>query len=108
MECRNCSECKKNGQIESISIQEEVEQSIIERSVYVNIQKGITVAKLPFISDPKVRLKPNEGMAFKVYQAQVRKLEKNPEDKIQVINSKKKLQELGFVDFVNNLSRKKE
>ena len=56
----------KNGQIESISIQEKVEQSIIERSVEVNVQRGITVAKLPFISDPKVRLKPNEGMAFKV------------------------------------------
>ena len=57
------------------------------------------------LSDPKVRLKPNKGMAFKVYQAQVRKLEKNPEDKIQVLNSEKKLQELGFVDFVNNLSK---
>ena len=33
VECRNCSECKKYGQIESISIQEEVKQSIIERSV---------------------------------------------------------------------------
>ena len=32
-------------------------------------------------------------------------MEKNPEDKIQVINSEKKLQELGFVDFVNNLSK---
>ena len=28
-------------------------------------------------------------------QAQVKKLEKNPEDKIQVLNSEKKLQELG-------------
>ena len=40
-----------------------------------------------------------------MYRAQVRKLEKNPEDKIQVLNSEKKLQELGFVDFVNNLSK---
>ena len=50
----------------------------------------------------QVRLNPNEGMAFK---AEVRKLKKNPEDKIQVLNSEKKLQELGFVDFVNNLSK---
>ena len=40
VECRNCSECKRNGQIESISLQEEVERSIIGRSVDVNIQKG--------------------------------------------------------------------
>ena len=40
-----------------------------------------------------------------MYQAQVRKLEKNPKDKIQVLNSEKKLKELGFVDFVNNLSK---
>ena len=94
---------RQKGLIESISLQE-VEQSIIEGSVEVNVQRGITVAMLPQ-SNPKVWLKPNEGMAIKVYQAQVRKLEKNPEDKIQVLNSEKNLQELGFVDFVNNLRK---
>ena len=58
---------KINSKIESISNQEEVGQSIIERSVEGKAQRGITVAKLPFISDPKV--KPNDGMAIKVDQA---------------------------------------
>ena len=44
IECKNCSECKKSVRIESISIQEEVEQSIIEKSIEVATKKGITVA----------------------------------------------------------------
>ena len=49
---RNCYECKSSGQIEFISIQEEIEQNIINKSVHVDIAKGITIAKLPFIVNP--------------------------------------------------------
>ena len=68
MDCRNCPECKKSDRFESISIQEEIEQTIIERSVQVDVSKGITVAKLPFMSNPMLTLTPNEGMALKVFQ----------------------------------------
>ena len=40
---------------------------------------------------------------MKVYQNQVRKLERAPSDKTAVIASERKLQTLGFVDFVDNL-----
>ena len=46
--CRDCVNCKKSQQIECISIQEEVEQNIIDNSVNVDIERGVTVAKLPF------------------------------------------------------------
>ena len=45
-------------------------------------------------------------MAFKVYQSQVRKLGKSPEDMDQVIQTEKKLQDLGFVQFVDDLNIK--
>ena len=80
MDCRNCKECKKSDRIESISIEEEVEQAVIERSVEVDVSKGRTVAKVPFMKNPVLRLRPNQGLAIKVYQAQIRNLVKNPMD----------------------------
>ena len=83
-DCRDCPECKKSDRFESISIQEEIEQTVIERSVNVDISIGRTIAKLPFLSNPVYKLRPNTGMAFKVYQSQVRKLGKSPEEMDQV------------------------
>ena len=48
VECRGCSKCKTSGRIESISIEEEVEDALIESSVIVHPDKGYTEAKLPF------------------------------------------------------------
>ena len=81
VECRNCPECKKGGKIESISIHE-VEQHLINCSVDVDIRKGITRAKLP-----SSKLLRNENVSWKVYQGQVKKLDKSPEDKLAVISS---------------------
>ena len=46
--CRGCQDCKNSGNIECISIQEEVEQKILDNSVTVNLERGYTIAKLPF------------------------------------------------------------
>ena len=62
------------------------------------MERGITTAKLPFVTEPDVRLVPNENEALKVYRSQVRKLSCQPEDKAAVIESERKLQLLGFVD----------
>ena len=102
--CRNCPDCKTNEQIEHISIQEEMEQHIIDQSVTVDKRNCWTVAKLPFIKDPVHRLSPNKHIARKIYDGQVRKLEQCTMDRNDVIQSERKLQELGFVDFVNNLT----
>ena len=61
--CRGCSDCKISERIENISIQEEIEQSIIDKSVTVDLEKGLTSAKLPFLSDPTQKLTPNEHIA---------------------------------------------
>ena len=56
VKCRGCSECKKGGKIESISIQEEVEQCLIEKSVNMDLNAGCTIASLPFLCDPTKKL----------------------------------------------------
>ena len=40
VDCRDCPECKKCPRLDSVSIQEEVEQSLIDRSVNVDIDRG--------------------------------------------------------------------
>ena len=88
--CRNCPDCKTNEQIEHISIQEEMEQHIIDQSVTVDKRNCRTVVKLPFIKDPVHRLSPNKHIARKIYDGQVRKLEQCTMDRNDVIQSDRK------------------
>ena len=61
---------------ECISVQEEVEQALIDKSVKVNLDLNYTSALLPFWSDPGARLASNEKIALKIYQNQVKNLNK--------------------------------
>ena len=106
MDCRSCTECKKGGLIEEISIQEEVEQDLINKSVAVDIEKRTCTAKLPFIVDPDSRLIPNLKTARKIYDSQVRKLNKSQSDHNDVIEAEDKLQKLGYEDYLENLDEK--
>ena len=105
VDCRSCSKCKNGLKFEAVSIQKDSEQALIERCVTVDVSRGVTTAKLPFVVDPDTRLVPNEQEALKVYQGQLRKLNNNADDKVAVIESERKLQTLGFVDFFDNLDK---
>ena len=60
VECRACVKCKTSGRIEAISIQSEIEQGIIDRSIEVDPVEGVVTAKLPFVvDDPDSRLALN-------------------------------------------------
>ena len=100
-ECRDCSNCKRADK--TISIKEEIEQDLIERSVTVDIEKGVAIAELPFTADPAVRLCPNRNIALKVYKQQVKKINNNEEDKKAILKSEAKLQDAGYVQYVQNL-----
>ena len=102
IKCRDCDDCKTNDSIAAISIREELEQDVINKSVTVKPDERITVATLPLMKDPS-KLHPNRDKALKVYNQQVRKLSSFPDDKRDVIESEAKLQKLGHVEFVKNL-----
>ena len=82
MDCRACLKCK---------------------NVHVDVDRGITIAKLPFVTEPESRLVPNEHEALNVYRGQTRKLNLKTDDKRAVIESEQKLQILGFIDYFSNL-----
>lgn len=104
-QCRNCKTCKHESTNGIISIKEEVEQSIINSSVSIDLTTNIATASLPFIADPVTRLTNNKDKAMKVYTQQTRKLNNpsNHKDKQDIIDSEEKLQQLGYVDYVRNL-----
>ncbi|XP_066924073.1 uncharacterized protein [Clytia hemisphaerica] len=101
--CRGCAKCK-NLTNEIMSIKEETEQQFIDDSVTVDIQNHQSIATLPLMDSPS-RLSPNRGIALKVYNQQLHRLVKNPDDKDDIINSEHKLQKLGYVDYVKNLPK---
>ena len=103
--CRGCPDCKRSQKVDMISIQEEVEQDLIERCVEVDLDNRTTTHKLPFLFNPETKLPPsNVHAATRIYESQVKALSKKPDDKASVIKSEGKLQELGFVDYLTNLS----
>ena len=108
LNCRNCKDCKNSKHQEDISIKEEVEQSIIDSSVKIDPQTKTITATLPFTSDPVMKLSPNYDIALKIYRQQLRKLSNSPTDKAEIIASESKLQKLGFVDYINDLSQEEQ
>ena len=95
--CRGCSACLNNEKLNAISLQAEEEQLLIDECVEVSIEKREVKASLPLMDDPKTKLGENYKCARKVYKQQVLKLNKNPEDKRDVIESEMKLQKRGHV-----------
>ena len=102
-DCRQCADCKKGPRIDEITIEEEVEQFVIDNCVEVDIQNGYSISKLPFIKDPDVRLKPNDRLARKIYSSQAQNLAKRPTDREAVIKAEKVWQDMGFVDYLEDL-----
>ena len=79
-------ECKKCPRLDSLSIQEEVEQKIIDCGVEVDIERGITSSALPFVvSNPDLKLVPNEKSTLKIYKNQITMLDRRPANKLALI-----------------------
>ena len=104
VDCRGCPTCKKGPRFDAISIQEEVEQSLIEKCVTVDIEHKMTLAKLPFLVDPETHVVPNEHVALRVFQSQLRKLQGNSDDRKSVLDFEQKLQDMGCVAYISDLS----
>ena len=92
VKCRNCEDCKTGAKVECTSIREEVEQALVDKSVVVNIPLKKTTARLPFLTDPKYKLTSNLHIARKIYDRQLRQLNRSPKDKQDVIDTQNKLQ----------------
>lgn len=102
--CRNCSRCRQGDILEKVSLQEEVEQSMIENSVKLNIERKVLEANLPFIQDPSTHLKPNRYIAEKILESQMKLALKSPEIKYDIVQAHNKLLSKGHVSKVTDLT----
>jgi len=103
--CRGCQTCKTLKSTDEImSVQEEIEQNIIDNSVKINIEDRTSLATLPLMHNPITHLAPNRNIALKVYNQQLKRLAKYSADKEDILKSEKKLHNLGYVEYVKNLS----
>ena len=75
---KTCKTCKDHDQIEVTSIKEEVELDMINQSVNVDLKQHQTIAKLPLMHDPAIKLYPYKTKALKVYNQQLKKFSKQP------------------------------
>ena len=62
--CRACKACKDHDQIEITSIKEEIEKDMINQSVHVDLKQCQTIANLPLMHDPAIKLYPNKDINF--------------------------------------------
>ena len=108
VKCRNCHDCREGEIIESISIKEEVEQHLINQSITVDVVNRVSWASLPLLHNPEVKLAPNKNKALQTYYQQLKKLDRSPQDKDDVMKSEAKLQQMGFVDYVKNLTKEQQ
>ena len=102
--CRVCNDCKNGDILEATSLKEEAEQFLIKNSVKFKPDEKRIVATLPFIADPVKELQPNRNRALKVLESQLRKLQKDPEAKLQVLASHDKLASNGYSCDIDDLS----
>ena len=102
--CRGCERCKKGSTIELVSVQEEIEQELIDRCVKVFLEEGYSIARLPFLCDPSSKLTSNRDIALKMYRIQLRKLNARPKDKLSLIAAERKLHDAGYVAFYDDLN----
>ena len=95
--CRNCLKCKDGDHQEKLSLNEEVEEALIVKSLRLEVNTKKIWAELPFVKDPTTSLKPNRYLAEKIFDRQMKAIEKNPEMKDDILKSHAKLEDKGFV-----------
>ena len=101
---RNCKTCNGHTRADMMSVKEEVEQDVINRSITVDTDRRITKALLPLMLNPLHKLAHNKDKTLCVYNQQVKKLNQNSQYKGDIIQVEAKLQCLGHVEFVRNLT----
>ena len=95
--CVNCVKCKDGDSQEKMSINEEVEEALLVATLRLEVETKTIFAKLPFIKDPATALKPNRYLPEKIFDRQMKVIEKNPEMKADVLKSHAKLEDKGYV-----------
>ena len=64
--CRNCKACKEHAETDMMSVKEEMEQDVINKSVTVDTDRRITTALLQLMFNLLNKLAPNKDKALQI------------------------------------------
>ena len=87
-----------------MSFKEEVEQDVINRSIKVDTDRRITTGLLPLMFNRLHKLDHKKDKALYAYNQKGKNFNQKPQGKKDVIQSEGKLQTLGHMEFVRNLT----
>ena len=109
--CSRCTECKESSRYKTRSLQETMEQEIIEKSVHVDLDAGKVFVDLPFIVDPVKALSKRHKGNNNYYQARASyktQCKKSPEIKANIRKVHKDLVDKGFMVRLQDLPKEKQ
>ena len=87
-----------------MSVKEEEEQDVINKSNIVDFDRRITTELLPLMFNPLHKLARNKNNTPRICNQKLNKLNQKPHDKEDVIQSEDKFESLGHMEFVRNLT----
>ena len=105
--CSRCSVCSKSAKGKVLSIQEQYEQSCIERSVRFSPEDKRCYVRLPFLKEPYTVLYKRHKSDSNYYQAEkwlANMCRKPPDMKDSLIRTHKSLVDSGFMQKLDDLS----
>ena len=104
VKCRDCGNCKNADRTEYISLKEEMEMDLIDKSVELDLEKKQITCTLPLKGDERQYLSCNYSQAKKILDQQVRQYGKDNTTREMIIKAFEKLFSNGHAAFLEDLS----
>ena len=108
-DCATCTKCSHSARSRMISLQEEMEQEAIEKSIRLDLQNKQVKVGLPFTRSPVEHLKKlhhdkdsNFGQASKMFKANCRRIQ-DPKVRESLTQTKNELVKSGFMVKLQDL-----
>ena len=106
--CRDCSACKDSDRSEAITLREEAEMELIDKSVQLDLVNKEINCSLPLRGEEKQFLTTNYSQALKILEQQVKQYSGQQATKDNIIKAFNKLFDNGHAAFMRDLSEEEK
>ena len=104
IKCRDCQACKESDKTETLSLKEEAELDLIDRSVKLDLVNKQISCSLPLRGEERAYLSNNYFKAKKILEQQIKQYANQPDTKDLIIKAFDKLFTNGHAAFISDLS----
>ena len=103
VKCRDCPACKNSDKTEAVSLKEEAEMELVDKSVKLDLENKRIVCTLPLRGEERDYLTTNYDQANKILDQQCKLYHKQEETKEMITKAFNKLFENGHAAFMKDL-----